>query len=107
VINSRAKGCRGEREFAEILQGAGFDARRSQQFAGGHDSEDLIHSVAGVHFEVKNTQNLRLYEAYRQACEDCSKGKIPVVAHKRNHGKWMVTLSAEDYLSLLSRVKVD
>ncbi len=53
-INSRAKGCRGERAWRDQLIAMGFDARRGQQFSGGKDSPDVVCDfLSGVHCEVK------------------------------------------------------
>jgi hypothetical protein len=100
MINSRRKGKNGELAFVKLLEEHGFLARRGQQFRGGHDSPD-IHCELPYHWEVKNTERLELEAAYHQAVADCPPEKTPVVAHKRNRGEWMVTLSARDFLALL------
>ena len=90
LMNSCQKGKRGEREFAAFLRERGFEARRGQQFSGGDESPDVIHSVPGVHFEVKRTEALSLYKALGQAADDCKRVlKIPVVAHRRNKCDWV------------------
>jgi Holliday junction resolvase len=99
--NSRAKGARGEREFAEFLRERGYEARRGQQFSGGDDSPDVVHNVEGIHFEVKRTETLRLMDATQQAREDCG-DKVPVVAWKRNRGDWYAVLTCHDLLALLA-----
>ncbi len=101
-INSRAKGARGEREWAEVLRTHGYEARRGQQFAGGTDSPDVVCSMPNVHFEVKRNEKLNVLEAMEQAQRDKGEGKSPVVAHKRNRGPWLVTLLAEDFFNLIS-----
>jgi Holliday junction resolvase len=103
VINSRRKGKNGELAFVKLLEEHGFEARRGQQFRGGNDSPDILCDLP-FHFEVKNTQRLQLEAAYTQAVADCLPGKAPIVAHKRNRGKWLVTLSAADFLALLKKV---
>ncbi len=99
-INSRDKGARGEREFAEYLRSKGWEAKRGQQHAGGTDSPDVIHNVPDVHFEIKRVETLQIHAAMAQAKRDCG-DKVPVVAHKRNRGEWLVTLSADDWLEVL------
>jgi len=103
-INSRAKGCRGEREFANLLKAAGHEARRGQQFAGGNDSPDVVTSLP-YHFEVKRTEALSLYKAMAQAKRDAVRGKPPVVAHKRNGEEWLVVLRFEDFLKMVEHEK--
>ena len=100
-INSRAKGAAGEREWAGELTTAGFKARRGQQFAGGTDSPDVVcPSLPDVHFEVKRVQQGNLYTWLRQAIRDAA-GKIPVVAHRRNHCEWVVVLRADDFFDIV------
>ena len=61
MVNSRAKGCRGERMWRDELREAGFTARRGQQFAGGTDSPDVIcEELKNLHMEVKCVQALNL-----------------------------------------------
>jgi hypothetical protein len=100
-MNSRNKGKVGEREFAALLREHGFDARRGQQFAGGADSPDVVSdALAWLHVEVKRVQNLNLTDACVQASGD-SGGKPWVVAHRRNHAPWLITLRAELFFELL------
>lgn len=100
-INSRTKGCVGEREFAELLRSLGIDARRGQQHSGSPDSPDVVHNLTGVHIEVKRVQAGNPYKWLEQACRDCAKGSIPVVAHRKNHKNWMAILPMEALLDLL------
>ena len=94
-MNSRRKGKVGEREFALLLREHGFDARRGQQFSGSPDSPDVVSdALAWLHFEIKRVQNLNLADACAQAEGDCG-GKPWVVAHRRNHAPWLITMRAE------------
>lgn len=100
-MHSRNKGKRGEREFASLLRGHGFDARRGQQFSGGADSPDVVsEALAWLHVEVKRVQNLNLTDACVQAEGDCA-GKPWIVAHRRNHAPWLITMRAEFFFELL------
>lgn len=98
-LNSRQKGCRGEREAAAFLREHGIGARRGQQFSGSKDSPDVVHDLEGFHLEVKRTERLSLYDAMAQAVADCGE-RVPVVFHRRNHSDWLVILRAEDFLKL-------
>lgn len=103
-MNSRSKGKRGEREFASLLRENGFDARRGQQFCGGAESPDVVSdALAWLHFEVKRVQNLNLADACIQAQCDCG-GKPWVVAHRRNHAPWFITMRAETFFDFLRGV---
>jgi Holliday junction resolvase len=100
-MNSRRKGKVGEREFAALLREHGFDARRGVQFAGGADSPDVVsEALRFLHIEVKRTQALNLVGACAQAESDCS-GKPWVVAHRRNHAPWLITMTAETFFQFL------
>jgi Holliday junction resolvase len=100
-MNSRRKGKVGEREFASLLREHGFDARRGQQFCGGDDSPDVVsEALSWLHFEIKRVQNLNLTDACVQAIGDCG-GKPWIVAHRRNHAPWLITMSSETFFKFL------
>lgn len=98
-MNSKNKGCRGERELANVLQGYGYDTHRGQQFAGGVDSPD-VYGLPGIHIECKRVENLNVHKAYEQATRDAEGKKIPAVFHRRNREKWMVTMSLDDFMEI-------
>jgi len=101
MTNSRAKGCRGERELAAYLTDRGHPARRGQQYAGSPDSPDVVCPSLPFHFEAKRTERLRLHESFEQAVSDAGQGKVPVVAHKANRRPWLAILRLDDLLALL------
>lgn len=100
-MNSRTKGKYGEREWRDVLRSFGWSARRGQQFSGSPDSPDVICESLPIHWEVKRVESLNIHAAMAQAVSDAGTNKTPVVAHRRNHGEWMVTLLAEDFLKIL------
>ena len=103
-MNSRTKGKVGEREFASLLRENGYDARRGQQFSGSPDSPDVVSdALAWLHIEVKRVQNLNLTDACVQAEGDCG-GKPWIVAHRRNHAPWLITMRAETFFNFLRGV---
>jgi hypothetical protein len=97
VVHSLNKGKAGEREWSAYLNfSLGCNARRSQQYAGGHDSADIFDSaMPDLHWECKRTERLNLDQAMAQAIGDADK-KVALVAHRKNRGKWLVTLQASD-----------
>lgn len=101
-INSCEKGKVGEREFAAVLRGLGFEARRGRQFSGSPDSPDVVTSVEGIHFEVKRTEKLQLFGALKQAEHDAG-ASIPVVAHRKNRTPWVLILKMEDIPEFIKR----
>jgi len=97
MTNSRAKGARGEREWAKYLRGLGYEtARRGQQYSGSPDSPDVAEGIPGTHPEVKRVERLNIHDAMNQAIVDGGDNVVPYVAHKRNRGEWLVTLRADD-----------
>lgn len=98
-MNSKQKGNRGEREFAALCRAEGYDAKRGMQFQGGTDSPD-VKGLPGIHIEVKRTEKLNINEAMRQALIDSDGKAIPIVAHRKNNHKWLITMVAEDWFEL-------
>lgn len=94
---SRAKGIRGELEWACWLQETfGLDARRGCQYRGGQESPDVDGGIPSTHCEVKRAERLRLWEALEQAVRDAPDGSVPYVAYRANRRPWLVILRARD-----------
>lgn len=100
-MNSRDKGCRGERELAAYLTDRGHPARRGQQYSGSPDSPDVVCPSLPIHFEAKRVERLRLHESVQQAIDDAGPDKVPVVAHKANRRPWLAILRLDDLLQLM------
>ena len=99
-MNSKAKGGRGEREWAEFCREHGFtEARRGVQFKGGYDSPDVT-GLPGIHQEVKRVEKLNIHEAMKQSIRDSEGKALPIVAHRRNREEWLVTMRAEDWMEI-------
>ena len=96
-VNSRAKGKRGELEFAHALTALGYPATRGQQRKGGEDSPDVIcEGLSWVHWEVKFMATCQMFSPAQvaqweaQATRDCGT-KHPVIAHRWNGARsWWV-----------------
>lgn len=99
MVNSRQKGKRGELFVAHKLQEHGFDARRSQQFAGINNDADVI-GAPFLHLEVKFVEKLNLQAAMEQSIRDAREDEIPVVMHKKNRQPLLVTLGFEDFMAM-------
>lgn len=100
-MNSKQKGARGEREFALLCREHGYDqARRSCQYAGRSEDSADITGLPNIHVEVKRVERLDLQGAMSQAIRDAQGGRLPVVAHKKNHCDWLITMRARDWFSL-------
>lgn len=101
-INSRQKGKRGELELSHILNDAGFDTRRGQQFCGANGDADVV-GLEGVHIECKRVENLNLYNAMEQATNDARNGEFPTVFHRKDRKPWLVTMKLTDWIELYRR----
>jgi|SRR5581483_6142472 len=98
-INSRSKGCRGERQWRDVLREHGYNARRGAQYSGHSEAPDVICDDLPFHWEVKVVEKLNIRKAMDQAIRDSKRIKYPAVAHKTNHGSWLVTMEADDFFN--------
>jgi hypothetical protein len=106
MINSKKKGAAGEREFSHFCQQYGYDCRRTAQYNGKElDSKADIVGLPGIHVEVKRVENLNIHKAMSQAVRDGHGKKIPIVAHRKNHTEWLITMRAEDWFKLYNETK--
>lgn len=104
MVNSKRKGKVGELEASKAWAEAfRCEARRGQQFAGGADSPDIVHSVPGVHLEVKRTERLHLYDALEQAQSE-SGGSCPVVLHRANNRQWVAIVPLDALPELVTKL---
>ena len=99
MTNSREKGKRFERLVAGLFRSIGYKARRGQQYCGANGDADVI-GVPGIHIECKAVEKLNLYDAMSQAKADAREGELPVVIHKKNNCKVLVTMEFEDWAAL-------
>lgn len=98
-MNSREKGAAGERELSRRLREYGYDCRRGQQYSGANGDADVV-GLPGIHIECKRVERLDLISAMDQSKRDAKPGEIPAVFHRKNHCRWMVTVSLDDFILL-------
>lgn len=96
-INSRQKGKRNELLLAHFFQKYGFEARRSQQYAGINGDADVV-GVPYLHIECKAVQKLNLDKAMEQSIRDARDGETPTVVHRKDRQEWKITLRLEDFM---------
>ena len=105
-MNSKRKGKAGELEWCKFCREHGFEAvRRTAQFCGNTGEAADCVGLYGIHQEVKRVEKLNIHEAMAQAERDAEaegKGNMPIVAHRKNNTKWLVTMRAEDWFKLYS-----
>jgi hypothetical protein len=108
-INSRSKGKRGELEAKDALGELGIMARRRQQFCGEPGHGDIV--VEGwpeLAVECKLGSSHDVYKAMEQAQAACLANGLGVVVHRKDRGRWMLTLNLVDLWRLvdgLSRIR--
>lgn len=98
VTDSRAKGKTAEREWGHLLDRWTLEYIREQD-GRTQGSDFLVERQYMV--EVKRRERLSLDEWSRQVEEDCPPHLVPVVAYRRSHQPWRVSLKAEDFFALL------
>lgn len=101
---SRQKGARFERQLAKILTAAGFPSTRNAR--NGISTDDIAHSVPGVHIEAKHCEKLEIPKWWRQAESDCD-GREIVIAFKQNRVEPKVVITLAHYLELQGRPVTD
>lgn len=97
--SQREKGAAGERELARVLRLYGYDSHRGQQHKGSPESPDVT-GLPGIHIECKRVEKLNLYDAMAQSKSDADGWLIPVVMHRKNNCKWLVTMELSDWMEL-------
>ena len=95
-INGKQKGKRGELELVKKLKEYGYDCKRSVQYCGTNGDADVI-GLPGIHIECKRVERLNIDDAMLQAIRDRREGEYPTVFHRKNNGKWMVTMLLDDW----------
>ena len=98
MTNSKQKGARGEREIASKLREYGYNCRRGQQY-NGLEGDDVV-GLPNIHIEVKRVEKLNIYDAIDQATRDAREGELPVVFHRKNNKKWLVSLPFEVFMEI-------
>lgn len=102
-INSKAKGKAGELEFVNLCKEYGFyGARRSQQYSGEGHTADVI-GLPDVHIEVKRVERLNIDNAMEQCLRDKADDDLGIVAHRKNHKEWLITMTADDWMEIYKR----
>jgi len=99
-INSKTKGKTGELEFSRLCRSEGYETRRTAQYCGNTGEAADIVGLPHVHVEVKRVERLNINDAMRQSIHDSDGKTIPIVAHRRNHSDWFITMRAADWFTL-------
>jgi Holliday junction resolvase len=108
-VNGCQKGKAAEREVVNILKEMGFkNCKRGLQFqGGGADVADVV-GIKGVHFEVKRTETLQFWQAFKQAVTDASvKKELPAVVFRRNRSPWIIAIELNKLIELAEIISTE
>ena len=100
AINSKRKGKVGELELAKVLREYGYDCRRTNQYCGNTGEASDVVGLPYIHIECKRVERLNLDDAIKQAERDAKDDELPTVFHRKNHHKWLVTMTIDDWIAL-------
>ena len=100
MINSKAKGVRGELKFCKFAREQGYEVRRTAQYCGKSEESADVVGLPGLHVEVKTQERLDLRNWMSQSIGDAQPDEIPIVAHKKSREDWLITLRAEDFFTI-------
>lgn len=102
MTNSRAKGARGERELANVLKEYGYDTRRGQQYSGANGDADVV-GLPHIHIECKRVEKLNIDKAMQQSMDDARENEVPVVMHRKDRQRWLVTMTMDEWMKFYER----
>jgi len=109
MINSQAKGKRGELEVVKIINKyLGTNFRRTPNSGGLSIKGDIIdidndNPLYEFHIEIKNTNSLQIPLWMKQIENDCPVGKTGLLIAKFK-GDWYTWFSIQDFLYLISTI---
>lgn len=99
---SRTKGLTGELEVRRIYEAAGLTVRGLE----GSGDHVVLGGRVQLHSESKRQERWKVPEWIRQAEAECG-GLVPVVACRRNRGRWWAVLPLDDLVRLLPKGERD
>ena len=91
--------------MAKKLREYGYECRRGQQFCAANGDADVV-GLPGIHIECKRVERLNIDDAMLQAIKDRREGEFPAVFHRKNNGKWMVTMRLDDWIEIYREWRV-
>lgn len=101
-MNSRQKGARGERELANVLKEYGYNTRRGQQYSGANGDADVV-GLPHIHIECKRVEKLNIDKAMQQSMDDARENEVPVVMHRKDRQRWLVTMTMDEWMKFYER----
>lgn len=110
MTNSRRKGADYEREIATMFRAQGLNARRGQQYSGANGDPDVIvEDLPGYHLELKRRARTisatEMYKYMGQSADDAREDEVPVVIHRIDGEKSLVTMRLEDWIRMAKKAR--
>ena len=116
-LYSRNRGKRGERLWCSFCREQGYDVHRTAQYRGNTGAAGDVEGLPFIHCEVKYVQHLNIREAMEQSSRDATAewhrmreaapdgvsvmNLWPIVASKRSNEPWLVTMYAQNFVTML------
>ena len=108
-LNSRNKGNEGEREWKDLLNKTFGTKYARTPCSGGLDLKGDVRRtyfskksiIDEFHWEAKRVELINIHKCLDQSIRDARAYSVPVVAHRRNHDYWKITLQAKDFFNIL------
>lgn len=103
----KQKGSGFELEIASSLRESGvdLDAKRMPLSGAMYGFESDVYTSLPISIECKRQETTKFMEWYRQACNEVSNAKIPVVVWRENNGQPFVFLKWNDMLEIMKFAK--
>lgn len=110
MTNSRRKGADYEREVATMFRAKGLNARRGQQYSGANGDPDVVvEDLPGYHMELKRRARTisatEMYKYMGQSADDARENEMPVVIHRIDGEKSLVTMRLEDWIVMAKKAR--
>jgi hypothetical protein len=100
----KEKGRRLELKFAKMLRKINGLAKRMPLSGADWAFKSDIYTKLPYHFECKHQEKMKFWQWWEQTEDSCSMNKTPVLVHTANYRPVMVSLKAEDFISILKEI---
>ena len=105
--SKRAKGNRLEAKFSQMIREKGLDdtARRMPGSGAFEGFKTDIHTKLPFSFELKNSETVKLWQWWKQACDQATIAKPPVLVTSGNFRPMLAIMDVSTFLNLLREIQ--
>ncbi len=106
--NSKAKGNRAEKDFAQYLRDCGLDTTASRNYSSGNNTQKSdVHNSLDYNFEVKHVEKLNILKAIEQVERYSEKNhSTPAVVFKKSYMKdFWIAIPVYEWVELIKKAK--